>query len=236
MTVVAKAGLGKIMGLGSNPSGSPSFGGGDGGGGGGYSWRTADLKTVCELSPQIALARYFKIPFAPFVQSITATFVNTTDNIGPFALGVNANDRLSIVSVVDQVIFHVDSPALNAGNAAKGFLDWWFARQTGIQATLIVDGSPRYLVAPDPTPIDTLADMMTEMWPQGWVLNYTQAPKMQFNTTFALPAVPTTVTVTFRMWQPVQVRRLIGLTDASAVDQLVQCGVLSAAEGEQFCT
>src|ERR1700690_1027279 len=132
---IANIGLGKRVGMG-------------GAGRGGIDWRTADLKTVCEFSPQVALARYYKTPFAPFIQSIVATFTNAQDNIGPFALGVNANDRLSVVSVVDQLIFQVDAPNYNLGNAAKGFLDWWWASQTGVEAKLIGDGSPRYLVAP----------------------------------------------------------------------------------------
>lgn len=197
-------------------------------------WRTADLKTVCEMSPQVALARYYNIPFAPFVQSIAGTFQNATDTIGPFPLGTNANDRLSLVSVVDQVELHMDAPNLNAANALKPFIDWFFARQSGIQATLQVDGSPRYVVAPDFTPIDTLVAMITEGWPMGWVLGYTQTPKMQFTTSFALPSVPVTVTCTFRMWQPVNSRLMIGMTDGKAVEMLLGEGVLSEAEAKRF--
>lgn len=205
-------------------------------GSGGFSWRTADLKTVCEFSPQVALARYWKIPFAPFLQSITATFNNATDTIGPFALGANANDRLSLVSIVDQMVFHVDAPTLNAGNAAQGFLAWWFARQTGVQANFTIDGSPRYVIAPDFTPIDTLCAMMTENWPSGWVLNYTQAPKMQFTTSIPLPVVPVTFIVTFRMWQPTWAQKMIGMTDFKALELLVGYGVLTQDEASALCS
>ena len=199
-------------------------------------WRTAPLREVIDWSPQIGLARHWKIPFAPFVQSITACFLDTTDTIGPFALG-NAsgnNDALSVVTVVDQVLIHIDSPNLNAGNAAQGFLNWFFARQSGIQATMFVDGAPRFEIAPDFTPIDTLADMITEMWPSGWVLNFNQVPKMQFKTSFALPAVPTTVYVTFRMWQPVEISKLVAMTDSRALRILVDEEVLTQEEAECF--
>ncbi len=203
--------------------------------GGGADWRTAPIKAVAAMSPQIALARSYGIPFAPFLQSIQGTFQNTTDTIGPFPLGTNANDRTSLVSVCDQVVLHVDAPNLNLGNAFKPFLDFFYARQTGIQATLQVDGSPRYVVAPDFTPIDTLIAMLTEGWPMGWVLGYTQAPKMQFTTSFALPSVPVTVICTFRMWQPTIARPMIGMTDAKALEILVQRGELTQAEADKFC-
>jgi hypothetical protein len=197
-------------------------------------WRSAPIREIIAFSPQVALARYYSIPFAPFVQSITATFSSSTGVIGPFALGQNANDRLSIVSVVDAMVYDVQPPNYNAGNGAQGFLNWWWARQTGIQATLDIDGTPRYVVAPDYTPIDTLCAMMTEMWPSGWVLNYTQSPKMQFQTTVALPSTPVTITVSFRMWQPVAVRRMLGLTDARAIELLAQAGVITADEASAF--
>jgi hypothetical protein len=200
---------------------------------GGADWRTAPLKTVAEYSPQVAVARYYKIPFGPFIQNITAQFVNNVDTIGPFGLN-NNTDRLALVSVVDQLVLHVDSPSLNAGQPLKPFIDWFFARQTGIQATLIIDGTPRWLAAPNFTPIDTLAAMITEAWPMGWVLNYTQAPKMQFTTAIPLLAVPTTVTVSFRMWQPTITRPMMAMTDMKAVEILVDKGVLTQDEAAQF--
>jgi hypothetical protein len=222
---IAKIGLGKTSGLGHYSDRA-------------IDWRTADLRTVLEWSPQIALARHWKIPFAPFVQSITACFLNPVDTIGPFALGNNnggSSDALSVVSVVDQVVIHVDAPNYNSGNAMKGFLDWFWARQTGVQATLFVDGAPRFNIAPDFTPIDTLAAMMTEMWPSGWVLNFTQVPKMQFKTSFALPSNPTTFYVTFRMWQPVEISRLVAMTDSRALRILVDECVITKEEAECFC-
>lgn len=215
----------KVFRIGGNPSGGGSIGPAD--------WRWAPLKTVAEYSPQVALARYYKLPFAPFVQSITAQFVNTTDTIGPFSFN-NSTDRLSLVSVIDQVVLHVDSPNFNAGNALKPLIDWFFARQTGVQANMNVEGSPRYVVAPNFIPIDTLVAMITESWPMGWILNYTQNVKMQFTTGVPLLAVPTTFTVSFRMWQPTQIPLMVGLTDAKAVELLVEAGVLTVEEAAQF--
>lgn len=196
-------------------------------------FRSGDLKTICEYSPQVALARYWKIPFVPFVQSITANFTNPIDTIGPFGLDNNSVPRLNMVSVVDAMMLHVDSPNLNAGNALQPILAWFFARQSGIQATLQCN-TTGYVVAPNFTPIDTLVSMMTEQWPYGWMLDGSQAPRMQFTTAIALPAVPTTVTVTFRMWTPSNARLMVGMTDFKAVEILVGAGILTADDAKQF--
>ena len=201
----------------------------------GIDWRTAPLKVVCEFSPQVALARYWGIPFAPFIQAIQGTFQNATDTIGPFSFPTNA--RLSVVSVVDQVVLHIDAPGLNAGNAMKPFLDWFFARQSGIQATMQINasGPSSYVVTPQFIPIDNLCAMITEAWPSGWVLNYTQNPQMQFTTAFALPSVPVTVTVSFRMWQPTRIRRMQAMSDQRAIELLVGFGVLTQEEADHYC-
>jgi hypothetical protein len=196
---------------------------------GGDSWRIAPPKTIALMGgnwPQVAAARVLGIEFAPFVQSINATFTNATDVIGPFPLGNNAEGRLSQISIVDRVVLHIDAPTLNAGNALQPFLAWFFTRQSGIQATLIVDGSPRYVIAPDFTPIDTLLDMIVEAWPMGWLLGYTQMPKMQFQTSFALPATPVNVICSYRMWQPTA-GPMMGMTNRDALAILVKQGVLT---------
>ncbi len=223
---LGKLGMGGRMGLGSGGSRS------------GFDWRTEpDLKRVCAFSPQIALARYYNLDFAPAVQTIVATFTNTVDAIGPFALGVNnGNDRLSIITVIDQMMLQVDAPNYNDGNAMKGLLDFFWARQTGVNATMLIDGSPRFAVATDPVPVAHLVDMFTEMWPDGWVLNSTQIPKMSFETSFALPSVPVTFTIGFRMWQPENIQRMTGLTDAQAVRILVECNVLCEDDATRWCT
>ena len=193
----------------------------------GIDWRTAPLDVTCEFSPQVAWARYLGISFAPFVQSISGTFQNATDTIGPFSFPTNA--RLSTVSVVDRVVLHIDAPNLNNGNALKPFIDFFFCRQSGIQATMQINssGPGSYAVAPQFIPIDELCAMITEAWPSGWVLNYTQQPQMQFTTGFALPSTPVTVTCAFRMWQPTRFRPLQAMSDQTALDKLLSAGVIS---------
>lgn len=197
-------------------------------------WRTAPIKAVAEFSPQVALARSYKIPFAPLIQAIQGTFTNTTDTIGPFSFPTNA--RVAFVSVVDQIVLHIDAPNLNAGNALKPFIDFFFGRQSGIQATMQINnaGPSSYVIAPQFIPVDNLVSMITEGWPCGWVLNNTQAPQMGFTTGFALPSVPVTITCSFRMWQPTRVRALQNMSDAKAIEILVERGELTAEEAAKF--
>lgn len=200
----------------------------------GIDWRTAPLDVVAEFSPEVAWCRYLGIAFAPFIQSISATFTNATDTIGPFSFPTNS--RLSVVSVVDQVVLHIDAPSLNAGNALKPFIDWFFGRQSGIQANLSVNssGPGSYVVAPQFLPVDTLCAMITEAWPSGWVLGYTQQPQMAFTTGFALPSTPVTVTCSFRMWQPTRYKQILGMSGADAVEKLGMAGVLTDDQVQRF--
>jgi len=204
---------------------------------GDFDWRTEqDLKRVADFSPQVALARYYKIPFDPSLQTIVGTFTSPVQTLAPISLGVNpGSNRLGIVTVIDQIVLQVDAPNYNVGMANKGLLDFFWARQTGIESTLLVDGSPRYAVAVDPVPIANLLDMFTEMWPYGWVLNSSHIPKMQMSTSFPLPSVPVTVTASFRMWQPRTIQRLTQLTDAMALAQLCKCGVMTDDEIAGWC-
>jgi hypothetical protein len=210
---------------------------GDTAGGGACSWRTAPIKQLAFMGglwPQVAAVRALGVGFDPFVQSINATFTNAMDSIGPFPLGNNAEGRLSMVSIVDRIVLHIDAPNLNAGNALQPFIAWFFTRQSGITANLVVDGSPRYVVAPDYQPLDTLLDMIAEAWPMGWLLGYTQMPKMQFVTSFALPSVPVNIYCTFRMWQPQATSQTMGMTNLSAINILQQTGYLTADECSQL--
>jgi len=200
----------------------------------GLTWRTAPIKDVAfAISPQVALARHWGLPWAPFEQGIIANMTDPNATVGPFSFQ-GTNSRLSIVSVVDAIILHMDMPNLNAGNALKPFIDFFFTRQSGIQCNMTIDGSPKYLVIPDFLPIDSAVALVNEQWPAGWALGYAQAPKMQFTPSVTLSAPPVTVTVTFRMWQPAQALKMIAMTDARAVEILAEDGVLTAQEAARF--
>ena len=204
--------------------------------GGDLDWRNAPIEQVAEWNPQVALARALRVPLVPWIANIRATFTSSAQpNIGPFAWqvqgGSNDQQRANTFAILDRMVFQIDAPNANSGAGYKPEQDWYFGFQSGIEATLVMDGDPRYVVSPDYTPIRNLTTMVNEAWPQGWVLTNTNAAKMQFNLSNValIPSYPTKVTVTFRMWIPCvgtpKGQRFVMMSDSEATRQLVKLGV-----------
>lgn len=173
-------------------------------------------------SPVLQYAWALGLPFVPFHANIRAVFLeSSSDTLQPVSLERGVN-RLNVSSIVDQVSYQIDAPNYNAGAAIKPQIDFYFQRQSGIQSTMIIDGAPRYVVAPEFTPLEGLLSSLQDGWPGGWVLEYTQNVIMQFQQTVPVPSFPTTVTVTFRLWQPGngQALDLVGMTNDVAQEKL----------------
>ena len=216
--------------IGSTPTGtSVVYGGGE------LDWRTAPIHLVAEWNPQVALARLMRVPLVPWIANIRGNFTSSTSPIGPFSWQTTGSapdqQRANTFCVVDRITYEVDAPNANSGAAFKPQTDWYFGLQSGIEATMIVDGDPKYIVSPDFTPIRSLCELISEAWPQGWVLTNTNAVKMQFNLSNSaiVPTYPTKITVTFRMWIPnvgyPNGRRFVMMTDSEAYRQLAKLGV-----------
>lgn len=202
---------------------------------GGDDWRSAPIERVAEWNPQIAYARALRVPLAPWVPVIRATFADsTTPTVGPFAWATQAssNDQVRINSfgIVDRIMFQIDAPNANDNIAWKPVLDFFYGLQSGIEATMIIDGDPKYVVAPDFVPLRLICAMINEAWPMGWVFTSTNVPKMQFNVPLLslLEAPPVKVTVGFRIWTPnvgtVKGRQFVMMTDSQAYEGLKRLG------------
>jgi hypothetical protein len=196
-------------------------------------WLGAPIEEVAGASPVVALARARGTALQPYLLNIRATMTDTTSVVGPFTWSITGgtggtpieNTRLSQFAILDRMIFQVDQPNANTGSALKPISDFFFRFQSGILATLAVDGGPRFTVSSDFTPLSGLCAMVNEAWAYGWVLGYTQSCKMQFAPS-SLMTVPTTVTVTFRLWQALQdAAYFVGMTDGRAIDELAKMGV-----------
>jgi hypothetical protein len=211
----ATTGMGAVTKLGSPKNPSVGFGG----------WRTAPIEEVALWDPVIALARAMGAQFVPFLLNIRASFVDPTINTTQTVSFEGSNERLNMVSVIDELTYQIDTPNLNPGNALQAVNAWFYARQSGIQATLIVDGAPRYVVSPFFTPLESLMSALAEGWPMGWSLGYTQTLKMQFLATVPIPVLPANITVTLRAWQPSAGNTFfVGMTDPVARLYLTKLG------------
>jgi hypothetical protein len=202
---------------------------------GGYDWKDAPIEKVAEWNPQLAYARALRVPLVPWLPTIRATFQDsTTATIGPFswtAQGSSSDQvRLNTFGVVDRIMFQIDAYEANSGQAFKPQIDFYYGLQSGIEATLIVDGDPKYVPTPDFVPIRMLAAMLNEAWPMGWVLSNTNVCKMQFNVPqlALLTTPPVKVSVTFRMWVPnvgtARGRQFLMLNDRQAYEGLGKLG------------
>ena len=212
----------------------------------GQGWKDAPIERLAEWNPQVAYARALRVPLAPWMPTIRATFQDqTTTPIGPFSWTAqgSSNDqvRLNTFGIVDRIMFQIDAPDANSGQLFKPQIDFFYGLQSGIEATLIVDGDPQYVPTPDFVPLRMLCAMISEDWPMGWVLTNTNVAKMQFNVPLLalLETAPVKVSVTFRMWKPnvgyAKGRQFVMMTDRQAYEGLHMLGY-DVGEADQFCT
>jgi len=199
---------------------------------GGAYWSQDDILAVAQYSPQLAVAKAMRVPFQPFVLTIENTFVDATTLISNFqnfgSTSNTAGNKLIWPSIVDSVMYEVDTASYNAGNALQYVNDYFYGLQSGIRATMLVLGSPKYSVAPDFVPLKMLCDSLNGAWPSGWVLQPNSSVQMQFQQFSPAPAgaLPVTVVVGFRMWQPIDSANFFAnMNTAQANDILVKMGM-----------
>ena len=176
---------------------------------------------IAQYSPQVALALVERTRFAPYNVNIRASFVDGTNTLNPVSFD---GGNLSQPSVCDSIEYEIDQPNAFPGTQLKSLSDYFFGLQSGIQATMDVQGAPRYTVSPFFTPIRALFRSLGEAWPHGWILQYNQTISMQFQQTNPVPTTPTNIVVTFRLWQPSGTDRYTNMTTGEANQQLAALG------------
>jgi hypothetical protein len=181
------------------------------------------ILAAAQYSPKIALAMARGIPFAPYVLNIRNTFTDSTTTTSAAQSFEGGQTRLDQDTIVDRVVYEIDSPAAFSGTQLKPVSDFFYGLNSGITATMEVQGAPRYAVAPFFTPLRSLCAFLNEEWPFGWVLTNNQIVSMQFQQTVAVPTPPVTVTVSFRMWQPLGIE-FVGMDNQTARQILVSMG------------
>src|ERR1700734_388157 len=134
--------------------------------GGTPAWMSAPIQDVAQYSPLLALARAWRVPFAPYVLSVRATFSDADVTVLPTVGLENGQGRITQISVCDRLVFEIDQPESFPGSIFKNERDHYFQMQSGISATINVYGAPRYAVAPFFTPLRTLMDVVSnQAWP-----------------------------------------------------------------------
>jgi hypothetical protein len=172
--------------------------------------------------PRLALVRALGVPLAPWVINIPFTF--DTSEADQDLASQGTDGKITQDTFMDAMVVRVtvDRVAANVFDAPS---DYALNFTSGIEATLQVDGTPRYEITTDFTPISTLMDVFNgnSKWPFGWCLTYQQQIKMQIRNRIAFPDSPITVVASFRGWQPCT-DLLVNMTNRDAVGRLRQLG------------
>jgi hypothetical protein len=170
-------------------------------------------------SPRLALAKARGVPLAPYLINIRATFPDTSVSLVP-----DCGSDVKIVqdTLVDAMVVRVENQSETANqNQFQSLSDFFYGFTNGIEATLTVQGAPRYDVVNRFTPLSNIADVVngSSHWPGGWVLTYQQQLKADFNAKILLPFAPVEVIMTFRTWTPVT-QSFVDMSTREALDAL----------------
>jgi hypothetical protein len=175
-------------------------------------------------SPRLALAKALGYRLVPYYMNIRATFANV-DTIDIPTVGSDV--KIDQDTLIDQMTFVIINKSDTANkNIQQTLSDFFFNFQSGIEATLDVQGAPRPTLAPKFTPLKNLADVTNcTRWPYGFVLTYQQQLEASFRASVTLPYAPIEVILTFRAWVP-DTEAFVGMTNKQAFEGLSQqCGI-----------
>jgi hypothetical protein len=169
-------------------------------------------------SPRLALAKARGVPLAPYIINVRATFPDTSTTLVP---DVGSDVKITQDTLIDSLIVRIQNESDTANqNQFQTLSDFFYGYQSGIEATLDVQGAPRYSVCGF-TPLSTLGDPNNGVghWPGGWVLTYQQQLFMSFNAKVLLPTAPLEVVCSFRGWVPVT-QAFVSMTNREAITLL----------------
>lgn len=161
-------------------------------------------------SPRLALARATGIPLVPLIINVRATFPSTSTvdvpTVGAQTTPGGQPWRMVQDCLMDSMVFGIYNKSATANqNVEQSESDYYFGLQSGIEATLTVEGQPRYQVCSYFTPLSQIANMVRgeNHWPYGWILKPTQQLLMSFHAGVPLPYAPIEVVCSFRMFSTV---------------------------------
>lgn len=214
----AEAGLGRVLGLGQGPAGPSECSDG--------LLAAGVWAMLAGGSPRLALAKAIGVPLAPYFINVRVTF-ESTDTVDIPSVGSDV--KIVQDTLIDCLIVRTINASATANlNQFQAQSDYYYNFVSGLEATLDVQGAPRYAVAPRFTPLSTIADMVSghSHWPGGWILTYQQQLWMAFHALVTLPFAPIEVICTYRGWIPVT-EAFVGMGNREALDRLEKdCGIV----------
>lgn len=177
-------------------------------------------------SPRLALAKALGIKLVPFAINVRATFTATDTTDIP---STGSDVKVVQDTYIDAALVRITNQSNTANSSVfQPQSDFFYTAQSGIEATLDVQGSPRYSIAEQFTPLATLFDTAngSGFWPDEFVLTYQQQFFMAFHASVTLPYAPLDVTVTWRSYTP-QGDFTTDISNVQAIEMLADlCGIV----------
>jgi hypothetical protein len=153
------------------------------------------------------------------MMNVRAKFPDTSTTLVP---DVGADVKVTQDTVIDAMTVRIFNESTTANqNQFQAQSDWYYNFQSGIEATLDVQGAPRFTIAEKFCPLASLFDAFNgdSKWGSGFVMQYQQQLFMSFNAKITLPTAPLEVVCSFRSWTPIG-QAFTRMDNATALSQL----------------
>lgn len=165
-------------------------------------------------TPQLAYAVAKGFTLAPLKIPIAGTFPDDLTVSIPQAAN---KEKIVQDLVVDRISWHLENL-----NTPTGVFDaqsnYFFAKQSGIEAQFNIVGAPRYPIASEFTPVTEL-----EGPTPGWILELTEGCTVSYRATFPLPDLPMRGTLTLHA-RTARWEKLFRMRDDEYLEKLREMG------------
>jgi hypothetical protein len=166
--------------------------------------RYPDIQNLALLDPIAAYGIVLGIPRIPISINASGTFSSFA--VPQPAIEAALDTTIAQRTWIDNIQYSLQQPNVFQGSVFKTLYDAMLKAQPGISVRCTVHSGPRYLVSPEPTPLENFVNLLASRWPSGWPLFKQQNIQVEYTLTQSPPssgpnAPPYNVTLTFNGWQ-----------------------------------
>lgn len=166
--------------------------------------QASNIRDIAIYDPVTAYGLLLGIPRVPYIFNVRGTFSSFTIPANPVIGDLNIDGTIAQRTWIEKIDYSLLVPNAFAGNVFKTLWDSQLKQQPGINVKLSIRSGPRYVVSPQFTPLENLAQLWAVRWPAGWPLYKQQSVQAEFQLTQppgGTTTPPYTVVLTFSGWQ-----------------------------------
>jgi hypothetical protein len=162
------------------------------------------IQEIAAVDPIAAYGIVLGVPRIPIAFNAQGTFNSFA--LGQLPLNAALDATIAQRTWIDNIQYDLQQPNVFSGNIFKTLYDANLRFAPGVSVLVTVHSGPKYLVAPNFTPLNNLVNLLASRWPAGWPLFKQQSILVQMQLTQAPPGTggngpPYVVTITFNGWQ-----------------------------------